>query len=40
MTFQGEKFVVEPVKDGVFDNVDLVLASAGGSHPKNGHPRL
>lgn len=39
MIFKGEKFVVEPVKDGVFDNVDLVLASAGGSTSKEWAPK-
>ena len=39
MTFKGEKFVVEPVKNGVFDNVDLVLASAGGSTSKEWAPK-
>ncbi len=39
MTFKGEKFAVEPVKDGVFDDVDLVLASAGGSTSKICAPK-
>lgn len=39
MTFKGEKFPVEAVKDGVFDDVDLVLASAGGSTSKIWAPK-
>ena len=31
LQFQGENLLVEPVGEGSFDNVDLVLASAGGS---------
>ncbi|MBR8837558.1 MAG: aspartate-semialdehyde dehydrogenase [Stigonema ocellatum SAG 48.90 = DSM 106950] len=31
LAFGGENLPVEPVSDGAFDNVDLVLASAGGS---------
>lgn len=39
ITFKGEKLVVEPVKNGVFDDVDLVLASAGGSTSKIWAPK-
>lgn len=39
MTFKGEKLAVEAVEDGVFDDVDLVLASAGGSTSKMWAPK-
>ncbi len=39
MTFKGEKLSVEPVENGVFDDVDLVLASAGGSTSKVWAPK-
>lgn len=39
MTFKGEKFSVEAVKEGCFDDVDLVLASAGGSTSKIWAPK-
>ena len=39
MTFKGEKLAVEAVEDGVFDDVDLVLASAGGSTSKIWAPK-
>ncbi|MBC6436172.1 aspartate-semialdehyde dehydrogenase, partial [Nostoc sp. HG1] len=31
MKFKGEDLVIEPAGDRSFDNIDLVLASAGGS---------
>ncbi|PPS45792.1 aspartate-semialdehyde dehydrogenase [Chroococcidiopsis sp. TS-821] len=34
LQFQGERIVVEAVSDRAFDNVDIVLASAGGSTSK------
>jgi aspartate-semialdehyde dehydrogenase len=34
LNFQGESLLVEPVSDRAFDNVDIVLASAGGSTSK------
>jgi aspartate-semialdehyde dehydrogenase len=34
ISFQGEKLLVEPVTEHSFDDVDLVLASAGGSTSK------
>lgn len=34
MTFQGEELPVEVVSDRAFDNIDLVLASAGGTTSK------
>ncbi|MFQ4146551.1 aspartate-semialdehyde dehydrogenase [Chlorogloeopsis sp. ULAP02] len=34
LTFKGENILVEPVSDAMFENVDLVLASAGGSTSK------
>ncbi|OKH28484.1 aspartate-semialdehyde dehydrogenase [Chroogloeocystis siderophila] len=34
LPFQGENIVVEAVSDRAFDNVDIVLASAGGSTAK------
>lgn len=34
MSFQGETLPVEPVSERSFDNIDLVLASAGGSTSK------
>ncbi|MCC5635750.1 aspartate-semialdehyde dehydrogenase [Nostoc sp. CHAB 5844] len=34
LTFKGENLLVEPVSDRAFENVDLVLASAGGSTSK------
>ncbi|MES1025647.1 aspartate-semialdehyde dehydrogenase [Gloeocapsa sp. BRSZ] len=34
LPFQGENIVVEAVSDRAFDNVDIVLASAGGSTSK------
>lgn len=38
MQFQGESLLVEPVGDRSFDNVDLVLASAGGYVSKTWVP--
>lgn len=37
--FRGEELVVEPVGDRAFENVDLVLASAGGSVSKAWAPK-
>jgi aspartate-semialdehyde dehydrogenase len=34
LPFKGENFLVESVSDAMFENVDLVLASAGGSTSK------
>ncbi|WP_448604577.1 aspartate-semialdehyde dehydrogenase [Thermoleptolyngbya sp.] len=34
LTFQGESLIVEAVGDRAFDNIDIVLASAGGSTSK------
>ena len=39
LEFQGSKLVVEPVGEDSFANVDLVLASAGGSTSKQWIPR-
>jgi aspartate-semialdehyde dehydrogenase len=36
--FKGENLPVEPVSDRAFDNVDIVLASAGGSTSKTWAP--
>jgi len=38
LRFKGENLVVEPVSDRAFENVDLVLASAGGSTSKKWAP--
>ncbi|RUR80857.1 aspartate-semialdehyde dehydrogenase [Chlorogloeopsis fritschii PCC 9212] len=38
LPFKGEKLLVEPVSDAMFENVDLVLASAGGSTSKTWAP--
>jgi aspartate-semialdehyde dehydrogenase len=38
LRFKGEDIPVEPVSDRSFDNVDLVLASAGGSTSKTWAP--
>lgn len=38
LRFKGEDIPVEPVNDRSFDNVDLVLASAGGSTSKTWAP--
>lgn len=38
MQFHGENLLVEPVGDHSFDNIDLVLASAGGSTSKTWAP--
>jgi aspartate-semialdehyde dehydrogenase len=37
--FQGESLTIEPVQDGCFAGVDLVLASAGGSISKTWLPK-
>lgn len=37
--FQGEKLTIEPVTEGCFENVDIVLASAGGSISKTWLPK-
>ncbi|MBW4679490.1 MAG: aspartate-semialdehyde dehydrogenase [Microcoleus vaginatus WJT46-NPBG5] len=34
LPFKGEQLPVEPVEEGAFENVDIVLASAGGSTSK------
>ena len=34
LPFKGEQLLVEPVGEGAFENVDIVLASAGGSTSK------
>jgi aspartate-semialdehyde dehydrogenase len=39
LSFQGEPLTVEAVNDNVFDDVDLVLASAGGSISKMWAPK-
>lgn len=39
LTFQGEHLPVEPLRDDAFDNVDIVLASAGGSTSKVWAPK-
>ncbi len=38
LQFQGKNLLVEPVSDRSFDNVDLVLASAGGSVSRKWAP--
>ena len=38
MKFKGEDLVIEPASDRSFDNIDLVLASAGGSISKTFAP--
>ncbi|WP_257999188.1 aspartate-semialdehyde dehydrogenase, partial [Fischerella thermalis] len=38
LTFKGEDLLVEPVSDRAFENVDIVLASAGGSTSKTWAP--
>jgi aspartate-semialdehyde dehydrogenase len=38
MSFKGKDLIVEQVSDRSFDNIDLVLASAGGSTSKNLAP--
>ncbi len=38
MQFRGEDILVEPVSDRAFENIDLVLASAGGSISKTWAP--
>ncbi len=37
--FQGQKLTIEPVQEGCFDDVDIVLASAGGSISKTWLPK-
>jgi aspartate-semialdehyde dehydrogenase len=37
--FQGQKLTIEAVQEGCFDDVDLVLASAGGSISKTWLPK-
>jgi len=37
--FQGQKLIIEPVQEGCFDDIDLVLASAGGSISKTWLPK-
>ncbi len=39
LPFKGEKLTVEPLADGAFDEVDIVLASAGGSVSKEWAPK-
>ncbi|MUG92660.1 aspartate-semialdehyde dehydrogenase [Scytonema sp. UIC 10036] len=39
MSFKGESLLVEPVSEKVFENIDLVLASAGGSTSKALAPK-
>jgi aspartate-semialdehyde dehydrogenase len=39
ISFQGEELPVEPVTDDSFENVDIVLASAGGSTSKTWAPK-
>ncbi|MDJ1169946.1 aspartate-semialdehyde dehydrogenase [Roseofilum sp. BLCC_M154] len=39
LCFRGETLTVEPVAEGCFDQVDLVLASAGGSTSKTWAPK-
>lgn len=39
LSFRGETLTVEPVAEGCFDQVDLVLASAGGSTSKTWAPK-
>ncbi len=39
LTFQGEKLPVEAVSEKSFDNIDLVLASAGGTTSKAWAPK-
>ncbi|MBF2085349.1 aspartate-semialdehyde dehydrogenase [Thermoleptolyngbya sp. C42_A2020_037] len=40
LTFQGEPLIVEAVGDRAFDNIDIVLASAGGSTSKAWADRI
>lgn len=37
--FQGQKLTIEPVKEGCFDGVDIVLASAGGGISQTWLPK-
>ncbi|MEO1590455.1 MAG: aspartate-semialdehyde dehydrogenase [Cyanobacteria bacterium J06632_22] len=39
LTFKGKPLTVEPIADGVFDDIDIVLASAGGSVSKAWAPK-
>ncbi|MBD2463355.1 aspartate-semialdehyde dehydrogenase [Oscillatoria sp. FACHB-1407] len=39
LTFQGETLTIEAVSDRSFDNIDIVLASAGGSTSKQWAPQ-
>jgi aspartate-semialdehyde dehydrogenase len=39
LQFKGEELIVEPVSDRSFDDIDLVLASAGGSVSKAWAPK-
>lgn len=39
VSFQGENLTIEAVEDSAFDNVDIVLASAGGSTSKLWAPK-
>ncbi|HEY9748629.1 MAG TPA: aspartate-semialdehyde dehydrogenase [Allocoleopsis sp.] len=39
LTFQGEELPIEAVGDNSFDNIDIVLASAGGSISKTWAPK-
>ncbi len=39
LPFQGENLPVEPVTEGCFEGIDLVLASAGGSTSKEWAPK-
>ena len=39
VNFQGEQLIIEPVQEGCFDDVDIVLASAGGSISKTWLPK-
>lgn len=40
ITFKGQEFIVEEAKPDVFDNVDIVMASAGGSTSKLFAPEI
>jgi aspartate-semialdehyde dehydrogenase len=39
LTFKGEAIEVEPLRDRAFDNIDIVLASAGGSISREWAPK-
>jgi aspartate-semialdehyde dehydrogenase len=39
LTFKGEAIEVEPLSDRAFDNIDIVLASAGGSISREWAPK-